>query len=55
MNCKSQLPGGKMADNKKLFGPKLKYIGAGKGCRYRPVNKKKYDENYERIFRKKDK
>lgn len=23
---------------------------AGKGDRYRPVNKKKYDENYERIF-----
>lgn len=24
--------------------------GAGKGDSYRPVNKKKYDENYERIF-----
>lgn len=23
---------------------------AGKGDKYRPVNKKKYDENYERIF-----
>ncbi len=27
--------------------------GAGKGCVYRPVDKKKYDENYERIFGKK--
>jgi hypothetical protein len=27
--------------------------GAGKGDTYRPVNKKKYDENYERIFGKK--
>lgn len=26
--------------------------GAGKGDAYRPVNKKKYDENYERIFGK---
>ncbi len=26
--------------------------GAGKGCRYRPVNKKKYDEGYKRIFSK---
>lgn len=25
----------------------------GKGSRYRPVNKKKYDANYERIFGKK--
>lgn len=25
-------------------------IGAGKGGSYRPVNKKKYDTNYERIF-----
>lgn len=25
-------------------------VGAGKGDRYRPVNKKKYDENYERIY-----
>lgn len=24
----------------------------GKGSRYRPVDKKKYDANYERIFRK---
>ena len=24
--------------------------GAGKGDTYRPVDKKKYDENYERIF-----
>lgn len=24
---------------------------AGKGSRYRPVDKAKYDENYERIFR----
>ena len=29
--------------------------GAGKGSRYRPVNKKLYDENYDKIFgRKKD-
>ncbi len=28
-------------------------IGAGKGCAYRPVDKKKYDENYDRIFGKK--
>lgn len=27
---------------------------AGKGDSYRPVNKKLYDENYDRIFRKKD-
>ncbi len=26
--------------------------GAGKGDTYRPVNKRKYDENYERIFGK---
>ncbi len=26
--------------------------GAGKGDAYRPVNKRKYDENYERIFGK---
>ena len=24
--------------------------GAGKGDRFRPVNKKKYDENYRKIF-----
>ena len=27
-------------------------VGAGKGDTYRPVNKKLYDENYERIFGK---
>ncbi len=27
--------------------------GAGKGDTYRPVNKKLYDDNYERIFGKK--
>jgi hypothetical protein len=27
--------------------------GAGKGDRYRPVNKKKYDANFEKIFGKK--
>ena len=27
---------------------------AGKGDGYRPVNKKRYDKNYERIFGKKD-
>lgn len=27
--------------------------GAGKGDRYRPVNKKKYDKSYDRIFGKK--
>lgn len=26
-------------------------VGAGKGDSFRPVNKKKYDENYEKIFR----
>ena len=26
--------------------------GAGKGDVFRPVNKQKYDENYDRIFRK---
>ena len=25
---------------------------AGKGCRYRPVNQKKYGENYDKIFGK---
>lgn len=25
-------------------------VSSGKGDTYRPVNKKKYDENYERIF-----
>ncbi len=28
--------------------------GAGKGSRYRPADQKKYAENYDRIFRKKD-
>lgn len=28
--------------------------GAGKGSRYRPVNKELYDKNYERIFGKKE-
>ena len=27
---------------------------AGKGSDYRPVNKKKFDENFDRIFGKKD-
>ena len=27
-------------------------VSAGKGDHYRPVNKKKYDRNYERIFGK---
>jgi len=27
-------------------------ISTGKGDTYRPVNKKKYDENYDRIFGK---
>ena len=30
-----------------------KSTGAGKGDKYRPVNKAKYDENYDAIFRKK--
>lgn len=30
-----------------------KSTGAGKGDKYRPVNKKKFDENYDEIFRKK--
>ena len=29
--------------------------GAGKGSRYRPVDQKKYAENYERIFGKPEK
>lgn len=29
--------------------------GAGKGDTYRPVDNKKYDRNYERIFSKKGK
>jgi hypothetical protein len=24
--------------------------GAGKGCRYRPVDKERYDREYERIY-----
>ena len=32
-----------------------KKAGAGKGDKPRPVDKKKYDENYERIFRGVDK
>ena len=28
---------------------------AGKGCAQRPVDKKKFDENFEKIFGKKDK
>ena len=28
---------------------------AGKGSVYRPVNKERYDRNYERIFRKREK
>lgn len=27
---------------------------AGKGCRYRPVDREKYRENYERIFGKEE-
>ena len=27
------------------------YWSAGKGSHYRPVDKKKYDENYDRIFK----
>lgn len=30
----------------------MKVSRSGKGDTYRPVNKKKYDENYERIFGK---
>ena len=26
--------------------------GAGKGSNYRPVNQKKYDENWEKVFGK---
>ena len=44
-------------------GPKLvtndtyrkEFSGAGKGDAPRPVNKKKFDENYDAIFRKEDK
>ena len=28
---------------------------AGKGSKYRPVNQKKYDENWEKAFKKKKK
>lgn len=28
--------------------------GAGKGSKYRPVDKKKYDENFDKIFRNKE-
>ena len=28
--------------------------GAGKGSDYRPTDKKKFDDNYDRIFGKKD-
>ncbi|MHC4121945.1 MAG: hypothetical protein ACYSSI_00095 [Planctomycetota bacterium] len=37
----------------KLYGPKLKHKGAGKGDRYRPVDRKKYEKNYDKIFGKK--
>ena len=37
----------------KLRGPKLKYKGSGKGDKYRPVDREKYRENYEKIFGKK--
>jgi len=30
--------------------PKAKRGAAGKGDRFRPVDKARYDENYERIF-----
>tara|TARA_Y100000034_G_C6675577_1_gene296777 strand:+ start:188 stop:343 length:156 start_codon:yes stop_codon:yes gene_type:complete len=30
----------------------MKECGAGKGDRYRNVNQKKYDENWEKIFGK---
>lgn len=32
--------------------PKVSRSGAGKGDAFRPVNKKKYDKNYEKIFGK---
>jgi hypothetical protein len=32
---------------------KPKSTGAGKGDKYRPVNLKKFGENYDEIFRKK--
>ena len=44
-----------MANESKLKGPKLTYRGPGKGDRYRPVNKARYDANYDKIFRSKDK
>jgi len=36
----------------KLHGPKLKYKGGGKGDMYRKVDRKKYAENYDRVFNK---
>jgi len=32
---------------------KKRKTGAGKGDRFRKVDKKKYDENYDNIFKKK--
>ena len=39
----------------KLYGPELKYKGAGKGDRRRPmfISQEQYAKNYERIFGKK--
>ena len=36
------------------FDEKYKKVEVGKGDNYRPCDKKKYDENFDKIFRKKD-
>ena len=39
---------------KKLYGPKLKYKGAGKGDKRRPmaVTRQQYEKNWEKAFGK---
>jgi len=41
----------KLVSNKTYSG---EFSGAGKGDAPRPVDKRKYDENYDAIFRKKE-
>jgi len=38
----------------KVYGKKLKYKGAGRGDKRRPVDREKYEKNYDAIFRKKN-
>lgn len=50
VNCRTYKAGYTNRDGQ----PKIsRNNGAGKGDVYRPVDKKKYDRNYERIFGKK--